>query len=87
MQRGGDETAFNLGTGTGYSVLEVIESARRITNKETPARIEDRRAGDPAILIADGRKAQQLLDWTPTYSDLNTIIETAWKWEQHLSNI
>lgn len=82
LWRGGEESVFNLGTGLGYTVMEVIETARQVTGKPIPVRVEVRRAGDPASLIADGSKAQRILGWQPQYMDLATIIRHAWEWEQ-----
>ncbi|RPI26318.1 MAG: UDP-glucose 4-epimerase GalE [Acidobacteria bacterium] len=73
--------AFNLGTGHGYSVKEVIETARVVTGRDIPVRIGPRRAGDPPALVADARKADRILGWKAAYSELRTIVETAWQWE------
>lgn len=77
---GGNSDIFNLGNGVGFSVKEVIETARKVTGKEIKAIEEARRAGDPAVLIASSDKAKKILGWKPEYDDLSTIIETAWKW-------
>lgn len=77
---------FNLGNGRGFSVKEVIETARKITKHEIPAVVSERRAGDPATLIASSAKAQQTLGWKPKYNQLETIIETAWNWHQSHPN-
>lgn len=84
LESGKGNLRLNLGTGTGYSVLQVIEAARRITGHPIPAILSARRPGDPAALIADGAKARQLLGWNPSYSELDTLIADAWKWEQRL---
>lgn len=81
LRKGGTSDFFNLGTGHGYSVLEVIETARKVTGRPTPARIEPPRAGDPARLVADAAKANRVLGWAPT-SDLTSIIRSAWDWKQ-----
>ncbi|MFW6332217.1 MAG: UDP-glucose 4-epimerase GalE [Thermodesulfobacteriota bacterium] len=73
---------FNLGNGEGYSVKAVIDTARRITGKPIPARIDPRRPGDPPSLIGSSQKAMRDLKWKPAYPDLDTIIETAWRWHQ-----
>lgn len=73
---------YNLGNGDGYSVKEVIETAARVTGKAIPAKIVERRAGDPAVLIGSSQKAMKELGWRPGFADLRTIIETAWKWHQ-----
>jgi UDP-glucose 4-epimerase len=81
--RGGGESDFlNLGTGDGYSVLEVIETARKVTGKPIPTKIEGRRAGDPPKLVADARKATKVLGWKPAMSDLSTIVRTQWEWRE-----
>ena len=72
----------NLGNGHGFSVREVIESARRITGHTIPAEVHPRRAGDPAILVACGQKAMHELGWKPRYTQLDEIIRTAWLWHQ-----
>jgi UDP-glucose 4-epimerase len=71
---------LNLGTGRGYSVLEVIDCAREVTGCEIPLQVEPPRAGDPARLIADPSKAKALLGWEPAVSDLRSIVRSAWDW-------
>ena len=72
---------YNLGFGgDGYSVRDVIETARRVTGKEIPVRMGARRAGDPAVLIASSDKIKRELGWQPQFQDLGLIIESAWKW-------
>ena len=73
---------FNLGNGQGFSVREVIESARRVTGHAIPAVVEPRRAGDPAVLVASSEKAIRELGWKPQYSQLDEIVRTAWIWHQ-----
>lgn len=74
---------YNLGCGgNGYSVREVIDTARRVTAKEIPVRMGRRRAGDPAVLIAGSDKIKSELGWQPQFQDLGVIIESAWKWMQ-----
>ncbi|RNA68509.1 UDP-glucose 4-epimerase GalE [Alteribacter keqinensis] len=73
---------YNLGNGSGFSVKEVIETAREVTGKEIPAEVAPRRAGDPAKLVASSQKAMNELGWKPRYADMKTIIESAWKWHQ-----
>jgi len=77
---GGDSTFINLGNGQGYSVLELLETARQVTGKPIESQFEPRRDGDPSRLIADATKAFQILGWQPRHPDLETIIRTAWKW-------
>jgi UDP-glucose 4-epimerase len=72
----------NLGTGRGYSVREVIKTCRKITGHPIPAVTAPRRPGDPPELIADARLAQKLLDWTPKYTTIESIVETAWRWHK-----
>ena len=73
---------FNLGNGQGFSVREVIESARRVTGHPIPAEIHPRRAGDPAVLVASSDKAIRELGWKPRYNQLDDIVRTAWAWHQ-----
>ena len=73
---------FNLGNGTGFSVREVIESARRVTGHPIPAEVHPRRPGDPAFLVASSEKAMRQLGWKPSYTKLDDIIRTAWIWHQ-----
>jgi len=73
---------FNLGNGRGFSVREVIESARRVTGHPIPAEVEPRRAGDPAVLVASSEKAMLELGWRPKYTELDEIVRTAWVWHQ-----
>lgn len=77
---------YNLGNGEGYSVKEVIELAREITGRSIPEVISERRAGDPAILVGSSEKAKDILGWKPKYTDLLTILETAWKWHKRFPN-
>jgi UDP-glucose 4-epimerase len=80
LRSGGQSDFFNLGTGKGYSVLEVIECARQVTGRDIPMQIEPPRQGDPVRLIADPSKAKSVLGWDPSVSDLKSIIQSAWKW-------
>jgi UDP-glucose 4-epimerase len=73
---------LNLGNGHGFSVREVIESARRITGHPIPAEIHPRRAGDPAVLVAGSQQAERELGWKPAYTELDAIMRTAWEWHQ-----
>ncbi len=81
LQSGGETRAYNLGNGNGYSVNEVIETARRITGRAIPVQEGRRREGDPARLVADAGKIQQELGWQPLYADLDTIVKHVWNWE------
>jgi UDP-glucose 4-epimerase len=78
----GATDVFNLGNGSGFSVKEVIETARQITGKEIKAELSDRRPGDPPSLVGSGIKAQRILGWQPAYSNLDDIISHAWQWHQ-----
>ena len=73
---------FNLGTGRGYSVKEVIEAAEKVTGRKIPLKMGPRRAGDPPQLVAQAQKAHELLSWKPQHSSLKNILETAWRWHQ-----
>jgi UDP-glucose 4-epimerase len=79
LQAGNPSAAFNLGNGQGYSVLEVIESARTVTGREIPIDMQGRRAGDPSHLVADAAKARAVLGWQPQRPDLAVIISSAWE--------
>jgi UDP-glucose-4-epimerase GalE len=81
LAAGGESTAFNLGTGNGNSVLEVLAVVKEVTRKEPPKRFRPRRPGDPPILVADAAKAREQLDWMPLRS-LREIVTTAWEWMQ-----
>ena len=74
---------FNLGNGRGFSVLEVIEAAGRVTGQPIAYEVQDRRPGDPAVLVAASDRAQRELGWQPRYRDIESIIETAWQWHRN----
>lgn len=78
----GASAVYNLGNGQGFSVREVIDAAAKVTGLEIPLRMGERRAGDPARLVADSRRARELLGWEPEYADLETIIAHAWAFKQ-----
>jgi UDP-glucose 4-epimerase len=80
LRAGGASDAVNLGTGEGYSVMEVIESAKRVTGRDVPFEIRGRRAGDPSHLVAKAEKARRLLGWEPQKSTLGEIVGSAWGW-------
>ena len=86
LNKGNESSAYNLGNGTGFSVKEVIETARKVTGINIKAVMAERRAGDPATLIASSEKAKKELGWTPKYGDLETIIKTAWQWHKNHIN-
>lgn len=75
--------AYNLGNGSGYSNKEVVETAMAVTGREIPFEIVSRRAGDPAVLVGSGARAREELGWKPRFSDLKSIIETAWNWHKN----
>ena len=79
----GGETSFcNLGNGSGFTVKEVIEMARKVTGKEIVAVPCDRRPGDPPSLVGTSERAQSVLGWQPKYPDIENIITHAWQWHQ-----
>lgn len=82
LERGGETTAINLGTGAGHTVREVIEAVERVTGRNVPRREVGRRAGDPPSLVADARRAGSVLGWRPQMSDLDSIVRTAWNWHR-----
>jgi UDP-glucose 4-epimerase len=81
LHRGETSRIFNLGSQRGYSVLEVIEAARRVTGRSIPVSLQERRAGDPAVLVASAERARIELGWTPQY-DLEGIVSGAWRWHE-----
>jgi UDP-glucose 4-epimerase len=74
--------SFNLGTGHGFSVKEILAAIATVTGREVPHRIEPRRSGDPTYLVADPSAARNVLDFRPSHSDLTTIVRSAWAWHQ-----
>lgn len=86
LERGGTSDFFNLGTGTGYSVRQVIDVARRVTGHAIPAVEGPRREGDPPSLVASGEKARRVLGWEPRYDSLDKIIASAWNFHQKHPN-
>lgn len=74
--------AINIGSSTGYSVNEIVEAAKVVTQREIPTEYGDRRAGDPAKLVASSQKAREILGWQPQYTKVEDIIETAWNWHK-----
>lgn len=79
-----DRLIYNLGNGQGFSVHEVIESARRVTGHPIPAEVQPRRPGDPAVLVASSERVMSELGWKPRYTQLDEIVRTAWDWHQKL---
>jgi len=86
LMEGQESNIFNLGNGIGFTVLEVIEAARRVTDNPIKAVIIPRRAGDPAKLIASSDKARTILGWNPEHADIIEIIASAWKWHKNHPN-
>jgi UDP-glucose 4-epimerase len=83
LRAGGESAVYNLGSGTGFSVKEIIEVAREVTGHAIPQVIAPRRAGDPAVLIASSEKIKKELGWNPRYDDIRTIISSAWEWHKN----
>lgn len=83
LRGGAESNIYNLGNGTGFSVKQVIDIARKVTGHAIPAVIEPRRAGDPATLIASSERARNELGWKPSRDSLESIIESAWNWHQN----
>ncbi len=79
MMKNNCSDSFNLGSGGGYSNFEILETAKRVTGKDIPSKVEARRAGDPPVLIASSEKAERVLGWQRKYG-IEDIIATAWKW-------
>lgn len=82
LMKGNDSNIFNLGNGVGFTVKEVIDTARKVTEEEIKAVVAERRAGDPAKLIASSKKARTILLWKPEHADLEEIIADAWRWHK-----
>ncbi len=80
LRKGGESNIFNLGSGKGFSVKEMIEAAKKVTGKDIKVEMGERRAGDPAKLIASAEKAKKILGWVPKFDDVEKIIKTAWTW-------
>ncbi|MGN1013891.1 MAG: UDP-glucose 4-epimerase GalE [Butyricicoccus sp.] len=86
LMRGGESNLFNLGNGVGFTVKEVIDTARMVTGHPIPAKVTPRRAGDPAQLIASSEKARSVLGWNPQHANLEEIISSAWNWHKNHPN-
>jgi len=82
-----ESAAYNLGNGNGFSVKEVIDTAKKVTGRDITVEIAERRIGDPARLVADAGLAKKELDWKPVFSSLDTIIGHAWLWEEKLGSM
>lgn len=83
LLKGGESEAFNLGNGNGFSVKEVIETAKQVTGIDFAVKVQDRRPGDSTTLIGSSEKAQKMLGWQPQYCDLKDTIAHAWQWHQN----
>lgn len=81
LVRGGESDRFNLGNGSGFSVQEVLNAVQNVSGKAVKVIDGPRREGDPARLVADSKRAKQVLDWKPVFTDLETIVAHAWQWE------
>ena len=79
---GGETRPYNLGTGSGVSVREILDGIEKVTGKAVPHRLGPRRPGDPPVLVSDPSRARAELGWEPRMSDIETIIATAWAWHQ-----
>ena len=86
LNKGNDSNIFNLGNGKGFSVKEIIDAAQRATGKTIKREIAPRRAGDPAVLAASSKKAREILGWEPKYTDIETIIKTAYNFHKTHKN-
>ena len=82
LRQGGQSECINLGNGQGYSVMEVIDTARQLTSREIQTRVEAARAGDPSHLVANAEKAASVLGWKPQHPKLESILQTAWDWHR-----
>lgn len=82
MERESGAHAFNLGNGQGFSVREVIASASKVVGKDVPFEVAPRRVGDPARLVASSNKAREVLGWKPVWTEMISIIESAWRWHR-----
>lgn len=85
LEGGAGTDAYNVGNGRGYSVREVIDTARTVTGGNIPARIGERRPGDPPRLVADAGRIREELGWQPRHPDLTDMIDTAWRWHRRMS--
>lgn len=83
LEAGKPSQFLNLGNTKGTSVLELIEAAKRVTRKDIPVILSDRRLGDPAILVGSSERAKRVLGWEPVYGDIDTIVRHAWKWHEY----
>ena len=87
LNEGGKTTFLNLGTGRGHSVREILDSVRRVTRREPPAKIASRRAGDPPMLVADASEARRLLGFATKWNEIDAVISSAWEWHRRRTAI
>lgn len=83
LENGGNSDFFNLGSAVGTSVLEIIDSVKRVTGRDFKVTFADRRSGDAAKLVGSSEKIQKILDWRPQYGDIDTMVAHAWKWHEN----
>ena len=83
LEAGNPGDFFNLGNSVGTSVLEVIDSVKRVTGNDFTVTYTDRRPGDPAVLVGSSEKAKRILGWEPRYADIDTIVRHAWNWHEN----
>ncbi|KAL0482263.1 UDP-glucose 4-epimerase [Acrasis kona] len=83
LAKGGKSDVFNLGSGLGYTVKEVVDACRKVTGHPIPAVVSPRRGGDPDSLVAGSKKAEEVLGWTRKYDSIEKIVETAWRWHKN----
>lgn len=86
LHDGGESTVFNLGSGNGFSVKAIIETAKEVTGIDIPVEYGDRRAGDPGTLIASSDKIKSVLGWNPVFSNVKDVLKDAWGWHQSHPN-
>lgn len=86
LSNGGKSDYFNLGSGTGYTVKEIIEACRKVTGHKIPVEIAPRRPGDADVLIASSEKAEKVLKWKRKYNNIEDIVRTAWIWHKSHPN-
>ncbi|WP_455538531.1 UDP-glucose 4-epimerase GalE [Terrisporobacter sp.] len=86
LREGSESNIYNLGSGNGFTVKEMIEAARKVTGHEIPAKVCERRAGDPAKLVASSEKARRELGWQPKHENVEEMISSAWRWHQKHPN-
>ncbi|AMP21384.1 UDP-glucose 4-epimerase GalE [endosymbiont 'TC1' of Trimyema compressum] len=85
LEKGNPSNTFNLGTGQGFSVKEIVDMTGQVTGKPLPTILKERRAGDPAVLVADNKKAKEMLGWEPKHSNIEKMIASAWLWHKNHS--